>query len=80
MPLVSVRLRTSPFSAGTVTMSPRKSNTARAPEGESDALLIHFAPVTNRSRVSRTSDGTANESFRDAPVAVSSKCRYPACS
>src|SRR5438874_3850666 len=35
---VCVRLRTSPFSAGTVKISPRASNTARAPEGEIPAL------------------------------------------
>ena len=53
IPLVCVKFRTSPFSAGTVTMSPRKSKTARAPDGDSDAVLIHFVPLTKRSRVSR---------------------------
>ena len=33
-PEVRVRFLTSPFSAGTVKISPRASNTARLPEGE----------------------------------------------
>ena len=36
-PVELVRLRTSPFSAGTVTISPRNSNAARTPVGESEA-------------------------------------------
>ena len=35
LPLLAVRLRTSPFSAGTVKISPRASNTARLPVGDS---------------------------------------------
>ncbi len=39
-PLVMVRSRTSPFSAGTVKISPRASNTARLPVGERAAFSI----------------------------------------
>ena len=52
---VFVRLRGSPFSAGTVTISPRNSSATRAPEGESDASRTHFAPFAQRGRVSRRS-------------------------
>ena len=52
-PGVVVRLRGSPFSAGTVRISPRNSKAARAPDGETAALRIHCAPFTKRGRVSR---------------------------
>src|SRR5688572_23367702 len=58
-----VRLRASPFSAGTVRISPRNSNTARAPLGEMAALRIQLAPFTKRARVSRKSDGTPSVTF-----------------
>ena len=67
-PGVFVRLRASPFSAGTVRISPRNSNTARAPVGEMAAALIQLAPLTNRSRVSRRSDDTPNVSLREVLV------------
>ena len=62
-PGVLVRLRASPFSAGTVTISPRNSNAARAPDGDSDAFRIQLAPLTKRARVSRRSDGTDSVIF-----------------
>ena len=42
-PGVEVRLRVSPFSAGTVRISPRASNSARAPVGEMCALVKRVA-------------------------------------
>ena len=55
---VLVRLRGSPFSAGTVTISPRNSNAARAPVGDSVAPRTYFAPFTNRGRISTRSAAT----------------------
>jgi hypothetical protein len=53
-----VRLRGSPFSAGTVTISPRNSNAARAPDGDSDALRMYCGPLTKRDRSSTRSAAT----------------------
>src|SRR5437660_1165749 len=53
-----VRLRSSPFSIGTVMISPRNSNAARAPLGERLAPRMYFAPLTNRGRVSLRSAAT----------------------
>src|SRR2546428_14025953 len=53
-----VRLRSSPFSIGTVTISPRNSNAARAPVGERLASRMYFAPLTKRGRVSLRSAAT----------------------
>ena len=44
-PGVLVRLRGSPLAAGTVTISPRNSNAARAPDGDSAAARTYFAPL-----------------------------------
>jgi hypothetical protein len=41
-----VRLRGSPFSAGTVRISPRASKTARAPLGEISAFRSRLATLT----------------------------------
>jgi hypothetical protein len=54
-PGVAVRYRGSPFSAGTVTISPRNSSATRAPEGEIEPSRAHFAPFAQRGRVSRRS-------------------------
>jgi hypothetical protein len=75
-----VTFLTSPFSAGTVTISPRKLNAARAPVGDSAASRIHFAPFANRGRVSRRSDATPIVSFFAAPPRGSNRCSDPACS
>ena len=45
-PVVCVRLRGSPFSAGTVMISPRASNTARTPFGEMSAFSSRLATLT----------------------------------
>src|SRR5215470_2791690 len=57
-PTVLVRLRESPFSAGTVTISPRNSNTALAPVGEIEAFRMYREPFTYRARVSTRSADT----------------------
>ena len=50
MPGELVRLRISPFSAGTVRISPRAPNTARKPVGEMSELEILFATFKKRVR------------------------------
>ena len=57
-PGVLVRFRASPFSSGTVMISPRPSNTARTPLGEIDALVRRVATFTKRSRTSSRSPVT----------------------
>src|SRR5213079_3707451 len=46
VPELRVKLRASPFSAGTEKTSPRAENSARAPLGDSDADSIHFDAST----------------------------------
>src|SRR4029077_19152637 len=53
-----VRLRSSPFSIGTVMISPRYSKAARAPLGDRLAQRMYFGPLTYRGRVSTRSAGT----------------------
>ncbi len=79
-PGLAVRLRASPFSAGTVTISPRNSKTARAPDGEMPTLRMYSGPLTNRARVSRRSAGTGIARRFAEPLAGSSRCSQPACS
>src|SRR5947209_1482339 len=55
---VAVRLRSSPFSRGTVKMSPRNSKAARAPDGEMAVLRMYFLPLTKRGKVSTRSAAT----------------------
>src|SRR5256885_13888520 len=55
---VLVKLRSSPFSRGTVKISPRNSIAARAPEGEIAPTRTYFFPLTKRGRVSTRSAGT----------------------
>jgi hypothetical protein len=58
---LSEMLRGSPFSAGTVTISPRNSKAARAPEGEIVACLTYFAPDAQRGLTSGRSYGDGEE-------------------
>ena len=75
-PGVFVRLRASPFSAGTVTISPRNSNTARAPVGDMRRCPESSSrPSRSAARVSRRSDDTPNVSLREVLVAGSNRCR-----
>ena len=76
--VVLVRLRTSPFSAGTVTISPRNSTATRTPEGESEALRMYLRSLvsfTNRGRVSARSAATPIVSFLAEPPAGSKRWR-----
>src|SRR4030095_4617740 len=50
MPDERVTLIVAPRSAGTVTMSPRASNTARRPVGDTDAAVINWSALTVRAR------------------------------
>jgi len=74
-------LRMSPFSAGTVTISPCTSNTARAPEGEMLALRIRLASSFSKCGCSSAScDETRISTFFDRPDARSSTNSDPKCS
>src|SRR5216684_476209 len=57
-PGVLVRLRSSPFSRGSVKISRRYSKAARAPDGETATLRMYFFPFTKRGRVSARSAAT----------------------
>src|SRR5260370_8180288 len=72
-----VRLRSSPFSIGMVTISPRNSNAARAPLGDRLALRMYFAPFTKRGRVSLRSAATAIFTRLSLPLRASSNHRHP---
>ena len=50
-PVVLVRLRGSPFSAGTVTISPRNSNAARAPDGDRSTIARSSGPSRSAAAV-----------------------------
>ena len=77
-----VRLRTSPLSAGTVTISPRYSKTTRAPLGDTVPERIQRAPSTHRGRRSIRSAATPSRSLRPVRSAPPGSHRYsqPACS
>ena len=68
-------MRGSPFSAGTVTISPRNSKAALAPEGEIAEFLTCRDPLTYRGRASTRSLGTPIVSFVARPLAGSNRCR-----
>src|SRR5260221_11519208 len=53
-----VRLRSSPFSRGSVKISPRYSNAARAPDGETDVWRMYFFPFMKRGSVSTRAAAT----------------------
>ena len=63
-PVVLVRLRASPFSAGTVTISPCTSKTARAPAGEIDAARMERPTRSKRGRTSGRSPASAMFTLR----------------
>lgn len=75
-----VRLRSSPFSRGRVTTSPRNSNATRAPDGDRLASRTHLAPLAQRGRVSTGSAGTASFRRCAVPARTSKRCSQPACS
>ena len=65
-----VRLRTGPFSIGTVKTSPRATNSARSPFGLSSASSICPAAETRAGRIARPSSGTLTGTGRDIPSAM----------
>ena len=73
---VLVRFRASPFSAGTVTISPRNSNAGPHAGRRDGGVADVLAPFTKRGRVSRRSAATPIASLRAvARPAGSSRCR-----
>ena len=70
-PLLCVRLRAVPFSAGTVKMSPRASKAARTPVGDSTALRTMLATLLNCGRAQGKSPVTSMVSRPAFRVAVS---------
>src|SRR6185503_4101599 len=68
-----VRLRKSPFSAGTVKISPRASNATRIPVGESVALRIMLATFLNCGRAHGKSPVTSILTFCDLPDFASTR-------
>src|SRR2546429_2942635 len=54
--VVLVKLRMSPFSAGTVKISPRTPNTARAPVGEMSAERILLGSIFRKRSEEHTSE------------------------
>ena len=66
-----VRLRTSPFSAGTVRISPRASNATRLPPGDSAGAPSFFSTFAKRGRTSGKSPARRTSTGFDAPVAGS---------
>src|SRR3989442_12628661 len=66
---VRVRARLSPFFAGTVKMSPRASNTARAPVGEMSAFWMKGTALAQGGRVAGGSGFTWVTSTDSALVA-----------
>ena len=78
--VVLVRFRASPFSAGTVMMSPRASKTARAPVGEICALWSFFPTLTKCSRTSGISPLMRTSTALVLPDFRSYRCNAPNCS
>ena len=75
-----MRSRASPFSAGTVNISVRASNAARAPVGEMAALMMLRATLTCRGRSTGTSALIRTLTGRAVPDATSKTCKWPNCS
>ena len=79
-PVVFVRLRASPFSAGTERISPRASKTARAPVGESDPLRMRSPTFCKRGRTEAMSALIVTSTLRASPVLMSKRLIEPNCS
>jgi hypothetical protein len=60
-PVVRVRLRTSPFSAGTLNSSPRASTAARLAEGDRAKPPMWSATLRNSGRIAGLSSGTSTD-------------------
>ena len=79
-PGLRVRFRGSPFSTGTVKMSPRAAKRARFPVGESAAAAIDRPTSVQRGAAQGKSPWTLISTGRSAPVAGSSSWIVPFCS
>ena len=78
--LECVRLRTSPFSAGMVKISPRASTSARLPVGDSASALTRVETSFHCGIIQGKSPFTVTDTGADVPVFGSSRCNRPACS
>ena len=79
-PGVPVRFRQSPFSAGTVKMSPRASITARLPVGDSEALKIRLAIGFHCGSIQGKSPRTVMLTAVALPAFGSNRWIRPPCS
>ena len=70
-PLVRVRFRVLPFSAGTVKTSPRAVRTARWPPGARAKSVIRSSTFTQRVRASFRSSGRSTDTLRLWPLFAS---------
>src|SRR6476620_5074797 len=73
IPELRVRLRGSPFSTGTVKMSPLASNKIRLPVGDSDTLVAWLVTFSERVSAQGKSPTTLMFTWRLLPDAASSK-------
>ena len=71
-----VRLRVLPFSAGTVSTSPRATNSARLPSGDRPNSVIFSARGTKPGRAASRSAGTWMATFVERPAAMSPPFSY----
>src|SRR2546428_8864347 len=76
---VFVMMRASPFSAGTVTISPRASKRARVAFGDTWALVSRLLTFTMRARTSGRSPGMRNGTGLGRPGLQTDKCKAPDC-
>src|SRR5262249_48690937 len=79
-PLECVRLRMSPFSAGTVNTSPRASAATRLPVGESAMFDMRLVTSSQCGIIQGKSPAAVILTMRSLPDFGSSSWTYPACS
>src|SRR3954468_14914681 len=79
-PLELGRLRTSPFSAGMVKISPRDSTTTRLPVGDSPRLVIRAVTSSQRAIIQGKSPAAVIATTFSRPDFGSSSWICPACS
>ena len=79
-PGVCVMMRGSPFSAGTVRISPRASNSARVAFGDRCALESRALTFTIRARTSGKSPAIRTGTGFNVPVFTSNSASPPNCS
>src|SRR5204863_8888133 len=78
--LLFVRSRASPFSAGTVKISPRASMAARLPVGDSARLVARFVTSFHYGIIHGKAPAAVMVRVRSRSVFGSSRWTYPACS